>query len=348
MAYKVLGQVTTTAASAATIVNLIEDSSFSGFPVTANISGTSNNVLTAINSATPWRFSIANTSSGAQLSSAGVLGITAPFGSAASAYGFTSGTSTWLTQGWAIGGSEPANTPANSSLDILTAAPVVGGTSYNYGYSYYARNATTLVTFRVSWYNASNSYISNNSFNSTSVTQNVWTRFTGTVTAPSTAVYAIFDWKPDSSIEWYLDGAVFGTSSSYATTFTEPLLPSVAATTSPFDKKINGFTTESVFSPSGVTPAGDFVTAYTVPAGKEAVVSTLVMTNLGSAATTYRVAVIPSGTSLTKNDLLFFDVPITGNSVQTITIGMTLAAGDVVRVAADNANVNATLFGSEN
>jgi hypothetical protein len=346
MAYKVLGQVTTTApTTAATITNYIEDSSFTGYTIRTNIAipGGSTNSVKAIDSTTPWRW--ATNGSTSRLTSAGIAGITAPFGAAASAYGFTSGDTNWLTQGWATE-QNPGTTANSGSLDKTTAVPVVGGTEYNYGHSYYPKDGTSAITLNISWYSASDSYISQNNISSGSSTANAWRRLSGTVTAPSNAVWAIFHYNA-SSIEWYIDGVVFGPSSTYASTFTEPYVSSVARAISPYDKTINGYLTDSVFSFSGVTFAGDFVTAYTVPAGKEAVVSTLAITNISGAAATYRVAVIKSGDTLSSENFLFLDVPIAGSTTQAITIGMTLAAGDVVKVAANTAYVNATLFGSE-
>jgi hypothetical protein len=348
MAYKVLGQVTTTApASALEITNYLPDSSFTAYPITSNITlSATNGATVAINAATPWRWASQSYSSCSLTSTAVNTSVTTPFGPTGSAYGVTSGTTNFFTIGYAIG-SEPSNVATNTSMDKATAILVTGGTTYNYGYSYYPVGSTTTPRFRVSWYSSSDSYISQSQLNPGPGTANVWRRVTGTITAPSNAVRAIMHWSADSSIEFYLDGMVFGPSSTYASTFTEPLLPSIAKATSPYDKTINGFITESVFSYSGSAVAGGFVTAYTVPAGKEAVVSTLAITNFAGTAATYRVAVIKSGDTLSSENILFLDTPIAASTTQAITIGMTLAAGDVVRVAGSTAYINATLFGSE-
>lgn len=348
MAYKVLGQVTSTApATPLTITNLIPDSSFTAYPITSNITlSATNGATVAINAATPWRWASQSYTSCSLTSTAVNTSVTTPFGPAGSAYGVTSGTTNFLTIGYAIG-SEPSNTATGSSIDPATAIPVTGGTTYNYGYSYYPVGSTATPRFRVSWYTSTNSYISQSQLNPGSGTANVWRRVTGTVTAPSNAVRAIMHWSSDSSNEFYFDGMVFGPSSTYASTFTEPLLPSIAKATSPYNKTINGFVTESYFSNSGTAVAGDFVTAYTVPATKSAVVSTLAITNFAGTAATYRVAVIKSGDTLSSENILFLDTPIAASTTQAITIGMTLAEGDVVKFAANSAYVNATLFGSE-
>jgi hypothetical protein len=349
MAYKVLGQVSTTApTTAATIVNLAHDSSFTGFTLPSTISAAQLNQVQQISSLTPWKF--ATDTSGVNLTSPTVMGVTtAPFGPTSSSYGVTFGNSGTLsiTQGW-LNGSNPNTTPTTATFDSASAIPITGNTEYRLGLSIWSTTGGASVVYRVAWYNSSGQYLSQNTPNLNPSAATTWQRVTNTQTSPSNAAFATIaiNINDSSGRNAFIDGIVFGTNSTYASTFTEPLLPAVASTTSPFDKKIDGFVLNTVFSQSGVTFAGPWVTAYTVPAGKETVVSTLAITNLGT-ATTYRVAVIPNGTSLAKEDLLFLDVPIAPNSVQAITIGMTLAAGDVVRVAADNALVNATLFGSE-
>lgn len=353
MAYKVLGQVTTVApASAPTINNLLFDSSFTGFTLPNAIASTSANSTRQISPLTPWRFQSSNTSSDNGLKSTTIDGTTtAPFGPTSSSYGIAPNTSVTvnLNQGWTIGRNSDT-TPDGNSIDPATAITVVPGTTYQLGFSLYSSNGGGgSAGFKIAWFSSSLVYLSQSSVPLDATATASWHRRTSSVTSPSGAVWAILTvyLNTGSSQKMFVDGIVFGENSAYATTFTEPVLPSLASTTSPFDKKVNGFVSETVFSQTGVTFAGAFVTAYTVPAGKETVVSTLVISNISSSTTNYRVAVVPSGTSLAKEDLLFLDVPIAANSVQAITIGMTLAAGDIVRVAADNAFVNATLFGSE-
>lgn len=86
---------------------------------------------------------------------------------------------------------------------------------------------------------------------------------------------------------------------------------------------------------------------YTVPSGKSAVVSTLVVSNRGSAATTYRVAVRPAGAALADAHYIVYGASIPANSSDMFTIGITLAATDVVTVYAVAATVSVSLFGDE-
>lgn len=88
-------------------------------------------------------------------------------------------------------------------------------------------------------------------------------------------------------------------------------------------------------------------TLYTVPSATSAVVSTLSVANLSTTATTYRIAVQPAGATLANSHYLAFDVTILGNDSTMLTLGLSLAATDVVTVRAGNANLAFSLFGSE-
>ena len=88
-------------------------------------------------------------------------------------------------------------------------------------------------------------------------------------------------------------------------------------------------------------------TLYTVPAATQTVCSTLTVCNRESASTSYRVAVRPAGASLANQHYIVFDAVLPGNATDTISIGATLAATDVITVYALTANVSFTLFGSE-
>lgn len=88
-------------------------------------------------------------------------------------------------------------------------------------------------------------------------------------------------------------------------------------------------------------------TLYTVPASTSAVCSTLSVCNLSSTAATYRVAVRPAGATLANSHYLAFDASVAGNDSVLLTLGISLAATDVVTVRASTANVAFSLFGSE-
>lgn len=86
---------------------------------------------------------------------------------------------------------------------------------------------------------------------------------------------------------------------------------------------------------------------YTVPAGKSAVVSTLTITNRAATASTVRVAVRPGGAAVANQHWVYYDLPLPGTDTFAATIGMSLAAGDVVTVWASTGNVSVSLFGDE-
>ena len=86
---------------------------------------------------------------------------------------------------------------------------------------------------------------------------------------------------------------------------------------------------------------------YTVGAGKQAVVSTLSITNRGAATQTYRIAIRPAGATLANEHYIAYDAAILANDGILLTIGITLAATDVVTVRASTADLTFNLFGSE-
>ena len=95
-------------------------------------------------------------------------------------------------------------------------------------------------------------------------------------------------------------------------------------------------------NPSATT----LTTLYTVPASTSAVVSTLSVCNLG-VSTTYRVAVRPAGAAIANQHYLAYDAAVMAGDTVLLTLGVTLAATDVVSVYAGTANVAFSLYGCE-
>ena len=89
-------------------------------------------------------------------------------------------------------------------------------------------------------------------------------------------------------------------------------------------------------------------TLYTVPAGSSTVVSTIAVCNRAATSGTYRVSVRPSGATLANQHYIAYDSAITANNSTMLTIGVTLAATDVLEVYASSANMSFSAFGSEN
>lgn len=93
------------------------------------------------------------------------------------------------------------------------------------------------------------------------------------------------------------------------------------------------------------------VDLYTVPALTQAVASSITVANRGSQLAAFRVGVKVGGVGvLAAQDYVYYDVIIGGNDTFIATIGLTLAAGDKVKVYGSGlggGNLTFQLFGSE-
>jgi glucose-6-phosphate dehydrogenase assembly protein OpcA len=88
------------------------------------------------------------------------------------------------------------------------------------------------------------------------------------------------------------------------------------------------------------------VDLYTVPASTQSIVSTLVIANRGSASSTYRIAIRPAGQSLANTHYVTYDTLVGGGDSTALTLGITLAATDVITVYASSADLTFSAFGS--
>ena len=88
-------------------------------------------------------------------------------------------------------------------------------------------------------------------------------------------------------------------------------------------------------------------TLYTVPSATSAVISTLVVANRAASVATYRISIRPGGASQANQHYLAYDVNVGGGDSTTLTLGITLAATDVVTIYASTADLSFNLFGSE-
>jgi hypothetical protein len=98
-------------------------------------------------------------------------------------------------------------------------------------------------------------------------------------------------------------------------------------------------------------PTADTATTlYTVPtgAGNYAVISSLVITNLTGDLTNVRVAVRPAGETLEDKHYILYSNGVSPFATQVFTIGITLAATDVVTIYDTGGKCSFNLFGSEN
>jgi glucose-6-phosphate dehydrogenase assembly protein OpcA len=88
-------------------------------------------------------------------------------------------------------------------------------------------------------------------------------------------------------------------------------------------------------------------TLYTVPAATQTIVSTITVSNQTATAGTYRIAVRVAGATLAAAQYVAYDVSLPGNATDTLTLGVTLGATDVITVYASAATFSFNAFGSE-
>jgi hypothetical protein len=86
---------------------------------------------------------------------------------------------------------------------------------------------------------------------------------------------------------------------------------------------------------------------YTVPAATEAIISTIIIANRAATAATFRLSVRPGGASQANQHYVAYDVPIGASDSTTLTLGITLAATDVVTVYGSTADLSWNVFGTE-
>lgn len=88
-------------------------------------------------------------------------------------------------------------------------------------------------------------------------------------------------------------------------------------------------------------------TLYTVPAATQTVISTIVICNQAAATATFRIAVRPAGAALAAQHYVAYDVTVGASDSTALTLGLTLAATDVVTVYGSSATLSFAAFGSE-
>lgn len=95
-----------------------------------------------------------------------------------------------------------------------------------------------------------------------------------------------------------------------------------------------------------VAPAAATMTdLYTAPC--QVVVSSIIICNRGGGDTTFRLAVSPGGASIEDKHYLYYDTHIPGSETLAAQIGVTLSAGDKLRVRAVNDLLSFSAFGIE-
>ena len=96
-----------------------------------------------------------------------------------------------------------------------------------------------------------------------------------------------------------------------------------------------------------IPSAATATTLYTVPASTQSVVSTITVCNQAATAATYRIAIRVAGASLATSQYIAYDVSLPANASDTLTLGITLNATDVITVYSSTATMSFGAFGSE-
>jgi len=87
---------------------------------------------------------------------------------------------------------------------------------------------------------------------------------------------------------------------------------------------------------------------YTVPAGGQAVISTIIVANTTATDATFDLYVRPDGATADEGTAIAFGTTVKANTSQSITVGATADAADVISVKSGTASaVTFTAFGLE-
>jgi hypothetical protein len=373
MAYKVLGQTLTTAASANIVVNLIKDPSFEGITRAMTGAATSTASVWESVAGTQWYYQNQNNSyysddkfgDISQLSTfANNPGVTysvasSRYGNKVVAWGSLAQSGNYSSDNYlAYGFSTSTSGDAESDSafgGVARAIPVTGSTTYYFGCDV-IKGTTTTSYFKVLWFDSTGTYISNYNTSGlmSSTSSSSWTRKNFSSTSPSNAAYAAIVIKVayirQTQLVVAMDGIYFGAASSAASAFPDPSTGGTNSTlTAPFTGRFTSTWSGTTNNSTTVQNyAGAATDLYTVPAGKEAVISTITVANPTLSATSYRVGVVKSGETLALKNWIAFDIPLAANATTTLTLGITLATGDKIVVSNDTGQVSFAAFGSEN
>lgn len=93
--------------------------------------------------------------------------------------------------------------------------------------------------------------------------------------------------------------------------------------------------------------ANTFFDIYAVPAGANAIISTINVCNTTSANVTFRIAVRQANATLTTRQYVAFDTPLPPLDALALSLGMTLANSDVITAFSTQGNVTFNIFGTE-
>jgi hypothetical protein len=97
-----------------------------------------------------------------------------------------------------------------------------------------------------------------------------------------------------------------------------------------------------------INPTGNTLTQiYAVPSATSTVLSTVAICNQASTTTTFRLAIQPANTAIAAKHYINYDTSLPPNDTITLTLGLTLAATDVISANVATATVSISAFGAE-
>lgn len=92
---------------------------------------------------------------------------------------------------------------------------------------------------------------------------------------------------------------------------------------------------------------GVLTNLYTVPNGAQTSISSLVVCNQSNVGSSFNITVAIGGAADTAAQYLYFEQPIGIGDTFVATIGISLAAGDIIRCLSSTGSVSFNLFGVE-
>lgn len=88
------------------------------------------------------------------------------------------------------------------------------------------------------------------------------------------------------------------------------------------------------------------VNLYTVPIGSSSILSTVTICNTSTTASAYRLAAIPSGSTLANKHYIAYETNIGSNDTTALTLGITLGSEDKLNIYGSG-SLSFSVFGSQ-
>jgi hypothetical protein len=97
----------------------------------------------------------------------------------------------------------------------------------------------------------------------------------------------------------------------------------------------------------GTASTGTYATLYSTSASVTAVISSLVVCNQSSSSITYRIGLMGSAGTPSASEFLVYDATIAGNDTVALTLGISMAASQFIRVSTSASTSSFAAFVSE-